>query len=546
MYDLKEVRKVFPDGTAGLDRVSLAVGSGEQVAVIGPSGAGKTTLFRILNLTLRPTAGSVTVAGVDVAGLSDEQLRRQRRRIDTIYQQQNLVGRLRVIHNVLAGHLGEWSTTRALLSFFRPQEPESAARALAQVGIPEKLYARTDELSGGQQQRVAIARVLVQDPDIILADEPVSSVDPSLALTIVSLLRDLAHESRKTLLVNLHSVDLALGHFPRIVGIRDGRLHFDLAPEKVTEDLLHGLYAGHRDDQLQLQRLRDGIASPSGRACRPFPASTSRSTFPCVLTGAFLCALAASLYTAQVDPRRLFDGGALGNVERFVRGGLPPKVSAEFLLQMVRPMIETVQISVMGTLIATLIGLPLGMLATSSLAWSGILHERRSRVGRWLLGFLPYAVARALLSVFRSIPEYVWAFMFVRAVGLGPFAGVLAIGVAYGGMLGKVYSEMLEEVDPRPLETLRAAGASRLGVTLYGLVPQALPSFVSYTLYRWECAIRASAVLGLVGAGGLGQQVELSMRVFQFDEVFALLGLLFCLVGTVDFISGRLRARIVR
>jgi phosphonate transport system permease protein len=256
--------------------------------------------------------------------------------------------------------------------------------------------------------------------------------------------------------------------------------------------------------------------------------------------------LAASLYTAQVDPRRLVDGDALGNVERFVRGGLPPKVSAEFLLQMVRPMMETVQISVMGTLIATLIGLPLGMLATSSLAWSGILHERRSRVGRWLLGFLPYAVARAVLSVFRSIPEYVWAFMFVRAVGLGPFAGVLAIGVAYGGMLGKVYSEILEGVDPRPLETLHAAGASRLGVTLYGLVPQALPSFVSYTLYRWECAIRASAILGLVGAGGLGQQVDLSMRFFQFDEVFTLLGLLFCLVGTVDFISGRLRARIVR
>lgn len=286
--------------------------------------------------------------------------------------------------------------------------------------------------------------------------------------------------------------------------------------------------------------------APTVEPVGPFPASTSKSTFPYVLTGAFLCVLAASLYTAQVDPRRLVDGDALGNVERFVRGGLPPKVSAEFLLQMVRPMIETVQISVMGTLIATLIGLPLGMLATSSLAWSGILHERRSRVGRWLLGFLPYAVARAVLSVFRSIPEYVWAFMFVRAVGLGPFAGVLAIGVAYGGMLGKVYSEILEGVDPRPLETLHAAGASRLGVTLYGLVPQALPSFVSYTLYRWECAIRASAILGLVGAGGLGQQVELSMRFFQFDEVFTLLGLLFCLVGTVDFISGRLRARIVR
>ncbi len=136
--------------------------------------------------------------------------------------------------------------------------------------------------------------------------------------------------------------------------------------------------------------------------------------------------------------------------------------------------------------------------------------------------------------------------MFVRAVGLGPFPGVLAIGVAYGGMLGKVYSEILEGVNPQPLETLHASGASRTGIVLYGLIPQALPSFVSYTLYRWECAIRASAILGLVGAGGLGQQVELSMRFFQFDEVMTILGVLVCLVGAVDFISGRVRASVVR
>jgi len=174
------------------------------------------------------------------------------------------------VHNVLAGNLGRWSTTRALASLWRPRDSEAARRALVQVGIPEKLYARTDELSGGQQQRVALARVLVQDPAIILADEPVSSVDPSLAMTIVTLLRDLAHESRKTLLVNLHSVDLALGYFPRIVGVRDGRIHFDLSRDQVTEELLRGLYAGHRDDELQLERPPDGL-NPFGRACRPLP-----------------------------------------------------------------------------------------------------------------------------------------------------------------------------------------------------------------------------------------------------------------------------------
>jgi len=209
---------------------------------------------------------------------------------------------------------------------------------------------------------------------------------------------------------------------------------------------------------------------------------------------------------------------------------------------MLRPTLETVQISVMGTAIAILIGVPLGLVATSSLTWRGVLHERASRIGRWALGFVPYVLSRAVLSVFRSIPEYVWAFMFVRAVGLGPFPGVLAIGVAYGGMLGKVYSEILDSVNPRPLETLQAAGASRLGVVLYGLVPQALPNAIAYTLCRCECAIRASAILGFVGAGGLGQQIELSMRMFQFDEVLTLLAILFVLVATVDFISARIRA----
>jgi phosphonate transport system permease protein len=283
------------------------------------------------------------------------------------------------------------------------------------------------------------------------------------------------------------------------------------------------------------------LARPADR----FPASTSKSAFPYLFTAVFAATFVVSLRLAQVDPRLLFEGDALANVARFVRGAFPPNLTPQFLALMLRPAAETIQISVMGMVIAIAIGAPLGLLATSSLTWRGILHERVRRVARWGLGVLPYGVSRALLSVLRSIPEYVWALMFVRAVGLGPFPGVLAIGVAYGGMLGKVYSEILEGVNPRPLETLHAAGASRTAVVLYGLVPQALPNLVSYTLYRWECAIRASAILGFVGAGGLGQQVELSMRMFQFDEVVTLLAMLFVLVMSVDFISGRIRARVL-
>jgi phosphonate transport system permease protein len=271
----------------------------------------------------------------------------------------------------------------------------------------------------------------------------------------------------------------------------------------------------------------------------------SKSAFPYLFGLFFLVSLGVSLRLAQVDPRLLVEREALANLGRFVRGMFPPELSRSFLVLVGPAVAETIQISVMGTALACLLAVPLGLFGTSLLTWSGILHERTRRVHR-ALWFGPYALSRGLLSLFRSIPELVWALLVVRAVGLGPFAGVLALAIAYGGILGKVYSEILEGVNPQPLEALHSGGAGRLGVVLYGLLPQALPNLLSYTLYRWECAIRSSALLGFVGAGGLGQQIELSMRMFQFNEVLTLLGTLFLLVAAVDFVSGRIRAVLVR
>lgn len=211
---------------------------------------------------------------------------------------------------------------------------------------------------------------------------------------------------------------------------------------------------------------------------------------------------------------------------------------------MFRPALETIQISVMGTFIAVMIGFPFGILATRTFSVGGVLNEAevKGSLSRFTLRVSTYCIARGILSLFRSVPEFVWAFMFVRAVGLGPFPGVLAIGVAYGGMLGKVYSEIFEGVNYRPLEALQSTGANKLQIFCYGWLPQVLPNFVSYTLYRWECAVRASAILGLVGAGGLGQQIEISMRMFNFNEVLTLLIMLFLMVAGVDYISARIRA----
>lgn len=267
MYQLDRVCKVFDSRTMAVDELNLKVRRGEKLAFIGPSGAGKTTLFRMLNLTIPQTSGTLLFDGLNIARLYGRRLREVRRRIGTVYQQHNLIPRLPVVHNVLSGKLGAWPVWRAVRSLIRPTEADLAYEALRQVGIPEKLYDRTETLSGGQQQRVAIARMLVQDPEVILADEPVSSVDPALAAGIVKLLIELSEASRKTLMMNLHSVDLALAHFPRVIGLRDGKISFDVPTAEVTDEHLAALYAGNQTE------AGEEVASRAERrpvrSCRP-------------------------------------------------------------------------------------------------------------------------------------------------------------------------------------------------------------------------------------------------------------------------------------
>jgi phosphonate transport system ATP-binding protein len=211
---------------AALREVSLSVSAGERVAIIGPSGSGKTTLFRTIGGFVPTEGGRILIGGTDMLQARGRQLRNLRRGIGVIAQQHDLVERMRVSHNVMAGALGRWSTVRALRFLFWPlrAELDEAWSALERVGVAEKLRARTGELSGGQQQRVAIARALVQRPLVMLADEPVASLDPDLSQHILSLLCRLAGEAGIALLCSLHQHDLAERYFDRIVQLRDGVL----------------------------------------------------------------------------------------------------------------------------------------------------------------------------------------------------------------------------------------------------------------------------------------------------------------------------------
>jgi phosphonate transport system ATP-binding protein len=220
--------------------VDLTVRAGERVAVLGASGAGKSTLLSLLNGSLPATSGEVEVLGASLAGLPPARRRALQRRIGTISQRLDLVDQVRVLHNVNGGRLGRWSSVRALAALAWPRADAAAIKALERVGLSWAVHERTERLSGGERQRVAIARLLLQEPELVVADEPVSSLDPARAAGILELL--CAPALPVTLVVSLHQPELARRHCTRAVGLRDGRLVFDLPADRLDDRVLDDLY----------------------------------------------------------------------------------------------------------------------------------------------------------------------------------------------------------------------------------------------------------------------------------------------------------------
>ena len=251
--------------------------------------------------------------------------------------------------------------------------------------------------------------------------------------------------------------------------------------------------------------------------------------------GAALVVLWPLMQATEFRPWILFEAKNLEVTGDFLASFLPPAHSGEFLAMVARETWRTVAIATAGLTLALVIAVPLTLVATSVLSVSAL-------PGRMARGpFLLRQAVRWLLIVLRSVPELVWALVFVRVVGLGPTAGVLAIALTYGGMLGKVYAEILESGEPHATQTLLRNGGSRLQAFFFGLLPQNAAELTSYTVYRWECAIRSSVVLGFVGAGGLGQQMDNSMKMFNGGEVLTMLAVFVALVALADRVSAGLR-----
>jgi len=258
MILFKHVSKVYPNGYKALHDINLTIKQGEFVGIIGLSGAGKSTLIRTINRMHAISEGELTVNEVNVSQLKGKELRSFRRGIGMIFQSFNLVTRTTVIKNVLAAKVPELPFWRVLLGIFPKKDKMEALEALDKVGILDKAYSRVDQLSGGQQQRVALARTLAQNPKIILADEPVASLDPIMAAQVMRDFKRINQDMNISILINIHHVDLALEYADRIIGIRAGEIIYDGSTDKVTKEVLNHIYEGAKEgDEAAASKVTD-------------------------------------------------------------------------------------------------------------------------------------------------------------------------------------------------------------------------------------------------------------------------------------------------
>jgi phosphonate transport system ATP-binding protein len=242
-FSLQELSFQHSNGTKALSQISLVANVGECIAVIGPSGSGKTTLLSILATALKPSLGTVEILGENPWKLPKPSLKRLRSKIGLVHQAPPIPPRQRVITAILAGRLGRWPLWKSILSLIYPVDIRGPQACLERLDLADKLFDRCDCLSGGQLQRVGVARVLYQAPQLVLADEPVSAMDPVLSDLTIGVLIEEAKRCNATLVASLHAVDIALRWFPRIIGIRDGQIIFDLPSSQVSETILKELYA---------------------------------------------------------------------------------------------------------------------------------------------------------------------------------------------------------------------------------------------------------------------------------------------------------------
>ncbi len=561
LLEIENLHVAFKDGSEtveALKGVDFSVSRGERVAIIGRSGSGKSTLLRVLSGLVSPDEGHVRV-GDHLMGPDDRPRRSLYSKVGLVFQDYGLVPQLSATQNVMCGCLHRGHGLSALGKFSKTDEVR-ARRLLTQLGLSNRLDHRVKKLSGGEQQRVAIARLLFQEPDLMLLDEPVSSLDVHWARTAVDLM-SLANEGQSTLVMVLHDLTMARQFADRVIYMHDGRIIFDGDPDEACCRLEEQgkplpCQPPSADGSVEMPLFPIVSASqnatdcPEGHACATGPATEPRATEPreeeeprlpepdiggvgglwgkgSFYATVLLAALALYIWAAMDVEFSLLDVFSnTDNAVDFAQRMFPPDFDVTSTVA--SSLLETVQMALIGTTLAAFLSLPIAVMAARNISAKPI-----------------QAGARVVLNALRTIPSIIWGLFFVAIVGLGPTAGILALTFYAAGYLGKFYYEGIESIDPGPLHSLRTCGAGPIQRFRWGVFPQVLPLMLGYTLYMFEYNVRAASILGIVGAGGIGFYLYSYINNFQYDRAATALLLLLVVVTIIDAASSKLRAKLM-
>jgi phosphonate transport system permease protein len=598
MVRCRGATKRYPDGTVALRDVSLEVPRGQFCVILGSSGAGKSTLLGAVNGLVTLTSGSVEVDGVAVG---PKTLKVVRAKLGMVHQSFCLTGRATVLDNVLGGTLQRVSTARALFGLFPERYRRKACALLDDLGISEaQLYRRAAELSGGQQQRVAIARAFILDPAVVLADEPVASLDMEMSQTILRLLRDMSTQREATVLCSLHQVDLARQFADRIVAMRAGEVIADGPPGELDQAGLERIYSIAPAPRQGSPPALDATAAarrPDLPSRKPPAEWTLRQpigkrTIAIALVASVLLGISAThtqiprifaltahwiaaglgledrseigkglgRYVSNAFPMVIANETPVARIEGFDRKHLPwlsrieqrNTQTSRYDFDQKR-MVDTNQSEeVLVEPVGYFLYVCGKMLESLEIAFWGTLFALALGLPLAYFGARGYAPNRATYvfsrtasSFLRAVPELVSALILVLAFGFGPMAGVIALGLHSAGFFGKFYADDVENADRGPQEALFVVGANRLKVFRYAVLPQVLPQYVAYTQYILERNVRMATVIGVVGAGGIGIELKGRFDTYNFGHVTTMLLVIFMTVLLLERISQNVRGRLI-
>ena len=452
--ELRNVTKYYHGTVPALANASFSVAEGEFVAVIGPSGAGKSTLLRCINRMIELTGGEISFEDVIASKLNKKDLRKLRTKIGMIFQHYNLVDKLTVIENVLHGRLGYKSTLAGILGRYSREEKNQAFRIINLLGLDDQVYQRCDRLSGGQKQRVGIGRALIQNPKLILCDEPIASLDPNAAKIIMDHLQNISTQMGITIIVNLHQVNVALKYAERIIGVNKGKIVFDGSPAELTSERITDIYGSESKD------LIDDLGE---RFASSYFCKTQEPKFDIFCRNGMLT-LGAVIIT-QYDVVKGFT-----SIVKALNWGIanfyPDAKSLKELPDILHKLWATVLMAIAATTIAAIFA---GLLA--------LLGSRTTRINP-----ICSAIVRGIASFLRNFPLVAWAMVLMLAFSQSQFTGYLALICGSLGFLTRAFVETIDEVGNNPVEALLATGASHFHIIFQAVLPSCLPMTISWLL----------------------------------------------------------------